>query len=218
MSRIPAKQTMPGGHLTLNTTKRQFVPFSHLFALLILTLFALNESALAKTNTDAATVADAPRDALDYFFHQSFMNMQEEAEIAREEGKKGILVMFNDPDCPWCRKMKATILNQVPVQDFFRKHFRLIHLDTKGDTTMTNFDGSEIAEKDFALKIHRVRATPVFIFFDLDGKKLLKYTGAAKNIEEFIWMGEFVINGDYKTTRFSRYKRERLRNAKMNKP
>lgn len=163
----------------------------------------------------SATVAQPPREAMEYFFHQSFNNLQEEAEIAREEGKIGIMVMFNDPDCPWCKKMKATVLSQVPVQDYFRKHFRLLHLDTRGDTLMTDFEGNEIAEKDFALKVHRVRATPVFMFFDLDGNITLRYTGATRSVDEFIWMGEFILNGEYKNTRFSRYKREKLSKTKQ---
>lgn len=161
-----------------------------------------------------AAINDAPtgatRDAMAYFFQQSFNNLPEEAQQAREEGKIGIFVMFNDPDCPWCKKMKATIMNQVPVQDFYQKHFRILHIDTRGDTMMTNFDGTEMAEKDFAFKIHRVRATPVMMFFDLEGNELMRLTGAARSIEEFMWLGEFILNGDYKTTKFSKYKRQRL--------
>jgi thioredoxin-related protein len=162
-----------------------------------------------------ASVTPTPREAMEHFFHQSFNNLQEEAELAREEGKIGILVMFNDPDCPWCKKMKATVLNQVPVQEFYRKHFRILHLDTRGDTMMTNFQGEEIAEKDFALLTHRVRATPVFMFFDLDGNVTLKYTGATRSVDEFLWMGEFILNGEYKNTKFSRYKSERLSKSKQ---
>lgn len=191
------------------------VPLTLGFLLLLNSTTATSNTLTATKTTAPETTAASSRDALDYFFHQSFMNLQEEVEIAKEEGKNGIMVMFNDPDCPWCKKMKATILNQVPVQEYFRQHFRLLHLDTRGDTMMTNFDGAEVAEKDFSLITHRVRATPVFIFFDLEGKVLLKYTGASKNTKEFMWMGEFVLNGDYKKTRFSRYKRERLKKADL---
>lgn len=176
-------------------------PSFHRFLLLLL---------IAWPALSLASVSKPPREAMEYFFHQSFNNLQEEAEIAKEEGKIGIFVMFNDPDCPWCKKMKATVLNQVPVQEYFRKHFRILHLDTRGDTLMTNFDGEEIAEKDFALKVHRVRATPVFMAFDLEGNVMLKYTGATRSVDEFLWMGEFLVNGNYKTSKFAVYKRERL--------
>ena len=154
------------------------------------------------------------RNASEYFFNKSFNNLSEELQIAREEGKNGILIMFTEPDCPWCHKMEATILNQKSVQDFYRSHFRILNIDTKGDTLMTNFDNKEIAEKDFSLITHRVRATPVFLFFDLNGKVVMRYTGAAPNIDEFIWLGEFVVNGEFNNTKFTRYKQRRLAEKK----
>lgn len=162
----------------------------------------------------AEEIVPATRDAQEHFFHQSFMNFEEEVETAREEGQRGLFVMFNDPDCPWCHKMKTTVMNRTVVQNFYRKHFRLIHLDTKGDTLMVNFDGTEMTEKDFAFKMHRVRATPVFIFFDLQGNILLRYTGATRNTEEFLWLGEYIINEEYKNKKFAVYKRERLAQKK----
>ena len=143
------------------------------------------------------------------FFYQGFGSLKDEAATAREEGKLGLFVMFDDPDCPWCAKMKATVLNQAEVQEYFRKYFRPIHLDTKGDTQLVDFAGKEWLEKDYAFKGHRVRATPVFIFFDTNGKIMLRYTGATRSVEEFLWLGEFVVSGAYKNKTFTAYKRER---------
>lgn len=158
----------------------------------------------------AAFAGAQTRDPLEYFFDQSFNNLQEEVATARKEGKTGLLIMFNDPDCPWCAKMKATVLNQVAVQDYYRSRFRLLHIDTRGDTLMKDFDGTEMAEKDFAFNVHRVRATPVFVFFDLEGHSVMRYTGATRGVDEFLWLGEFVVSGAYKTGNFTRYKTERL--------
>ena len=73
------------------------------------------------------TAAEA-RDPTVYFFQDSFNDLSEEAEIAQEEGKTGVLVMFETDDCPWCERMKDTVLNQAEVQDYFRQHFQLIGL------------------------------------------------------------------------------------------
>ena len=148
------------------------------------------------------------REAMANFFDQHFGNLQEEAATAKTEGKRGVMIMFTQADCPWCDKMKSTVLNQAQVQDYFRKNFRILHLDIKGDTALTDFTGKESTEKDFSFK-QRVRATPVFAFFDTDGKLLTKYTGATKDPGEFLWLGEFVVNGDYKNKTFTSYKRER---------
>ena len=153
------------------------------------------------------------RDPEEHFFHQSFGDLQEEAEIAKEEGQVSILVMFELNDCPWCDRMKNMILNQSEVQDYYRKHFRILMMNVEGDNLIVDFDGEEIAEKDFALKHNRIRATPVFLFLDLEGTRIARYTGAAKDVEEFLLLGEYVSNGHYEETNFVKFKRARLKSG-----
>lgn len=148
------------------------------------------------------------RDVNTGFFQQSFGDLSEELETAKKEGKKGVFIMFDDKDCPWCAKMKATVLNQVKVQDYYRKYFRILRIDVNGDATIIDFKGNELTEKDFAEKT-RVRATPVMVFYDLSGKPMHRYTGASRNVQEFMWLGEFVVEGNYKTQRFPVFKREK---------
>jgi thioredoxin-related protein len=143
------------------------------------------------------------------FFDQTFGDFSEELEHAREQGKQGVLLMFEMDDCPFCHRMKATVLNQSEIQDYFKAHFLVFPVDVEGDVEMTDFQGNSVSQKDFALKEYRVRATPVFAFFDLDGKLVARYTGATRSAEEFLWLGEYVVDGAYAKTSFTRYKRER---------
>jgi len=85
-------------------------------------------------------------------------------------------------------------------------------VDIEGDVEVTDFQGNTLAQKDFALKQYRVRATPVFAFFDLDGNLVARYTGATRDAREFQWLGNYVVDGEYGKTSFTRYKLER-RNA-----
>lgn len=156
-----------------------------------------------------AAAGEAPRDAMQHFFHQSFNALPDEVATARAEGQSGVFIMFMAADCPWCEKMKANVLSQPAVQAYYRKHFRLLLLDVNGDALMTDFGGQELPQKDFAFKYNRVRATPVFAFFDLDGKLMTRYTGATRDVEEFRWLGEYVVNGKWKSVTFTAYKRER---------
>lgn len=153
--------------------------------------------------------AETLREPGQYFFHQSFGDLREELASAKAEGQNALMLMFENEDCPWCKKMKATVLNRASIQDYFRKHFRILSIDTEGDTPVINFDGQEMTQKDFALKVHRVRATPTFIFFDLEGKPLTKYIGSTRNAEELMWLAEFVLEGHYKSTNFTKYKRSK---------
>jgi len=153
-----------------------------------------------------------PRDAQQYFFDESFWDLTEELETAREQGKQGIMLMFEMDECPFCHRMKQTILNQPEVQDYFKQHFLILPIDIEGDVEMVNFRGQDTIMKDFASKEYRVRATPVFAFFDLQGRyiKRARFTGAASGKQEFMLLGRYVVEKAYEKQPFVRYKRTQM--------
>lgn len=148
-------------------------------------------------------------DPYTHFFQDSFGNFQEELETAKSEGKRGVMLFFEMDECPFCHRMKKTVLNRLDVQAYFRKYFKLFSVDIEGDLEITDFNGRETTQKIFSTKQFRVRATPVIAFFDLEGNLIHRYTGATNDAQEFMWLGEFVADGHYKTTSFSRFKREK---------
>ncbi len=147
------------------------------------------------------------------FFDQTLGDFSEEMEVAREQNKQGILLFFEMDECPFCHRMKTTILNRPDVVEYFKKHFLIFQVDIEGDVEITDFDGNVTTMKDFAFKQHRVRATPVIAFFDLEGKRVVRYTGATSDAREFMLLGQFVVSGEYKNTSFTRYKREHRNDA-----
>jgi thioredoxin-related protein len=171
------------------------------FPLLAALLFCHLASSLAGT-----AAAQDPGQA---FFDQTFGDFKEELANAKAQGKKGVLLMFEMDQCPFCHRMKTTVLNRPEVQAFYKKNFLIFPMDIEGDVEVTDFVGSTKPQKDFALKDYRVRATPVFAFFDLDGNLVSKYIGATRNAQEFMWLGEYVVDGRYKDTPFPNYKRDR---------
>lgn len=150
------------------------------------------------------------RDPENHFFDETFGDLQEELETAKEEGKKGILIMFEMEECPFCRRMKAKVLNRDDVQEYFREHFLILSIDVEGDLEIMDFQGNATTQKEFALKQFRVRATPVFQFIGLDGKPIAKarYTGATADAGEFMLLGQYVVDERYLETSFVRYKRQ----------
>lgn len=148
------------------------------------------------------------------FFDETFGDFSEELKHAKEQGKAGVFLFFEMDECPFCHRMKTTIMNQKPVQDYFKKHFLNFPVDIEGDVEMNDFQGNVMPMKDFAFKQHRVRATPVLAFFDLQGKLVAKYTGATADAEEFLLLGEYVVSGAYKDSNFTSYKRQRKATSK----
>ena len=144
------------------------------------------------------------------FFDESLNDMQEESETARDEGKKGILLMFEMDECPFCARMKKTVLNRGKVQDYFHENFRILSVDIEGDLELTDFEGKDTTQKDFSLKQFRVRATPVFQFLDLKGKPIKngRLTGATRDAKEFMMLGQYIVEGENENMPFIRYKRK----------
>ncbi|MDD4880192.1 MAG: thioredoxin family protein [Gallionellaceae bacterium] len=147
------------------------------------------------------------RDPNENFFQPKLGDLKEDLAAARAEGKNGILLMFEMDDCPFCDRMKRTVLNQSQVQDYFRQHFIIYPMDTRGDAAMVDFKGKDTNEKSFALE-QRARATPTFIFYDLDGNEMARFTGATQTVDEFMLLGRFVVGGVYKDMKFNVYKRQ----------
>ncbi|MCS6785594.1 MAG: thioredoxin family protein [Thiobacillaceae bacterium] len=151
--------------------------------------------------------AQQPRDPAVYFFQPKLGDLHAELETARREGKVGVLLMFEMDECPFCHRMKTQVLNQPEVQDYFRRHFLIYSIDVKGDIPITDFQGRDTTEKAFAFE-QRARATPVFAFYDLEGRPIARFTGATQGVEEFLLLGRYVVEGAYKSMPFNVYKRQ----------
>jgi thioredoxin-related protein len=147
------------------------------------------------------------RDPSSHFFQPKLGDLKGDLASARQEGKQGILLMYEMDDCPFCQRMKQNVLNRVEVQDYFRRHFIIYAMDTKGDAPLVDFQGRDTTEKAFALE-QRARATPVFIFHDLGGNAITRYTGATRDAEEFLLLGRYVVEGHYKHQPFAAFKRQ----------
>jgi len=146
------------------------------------------------------------RDPEAHFFNQTLGDYSEELELAKEAGKKGLLLMFVQDDCPFCARMKATVLNQSRVQDYYQSHFSIFHVDIEGDIEIRDLQGRAMKEKDFAFKVNRVRATPVFIFYNLQGEQITRYTGPTSSADDFLLLGKYVVEDEYRNQSFTRYK------------
>lgn len=168
----------------------------------------LSATLLALATLDAVA-AGTGRDPYTHFFNQTLGDFAEELTTARAEGKQGILIFFEMDECPFCQRMKEMVLNQQQVQEYYRKHFLNFTVDVEGDVEVVDFEGRAMSQKDFAFKINRVRATPVIAFYDLSGKQVARFTGSASGVDEFMWLGEFVAEGHYKSMPFTKYKRQK---------
>jgi len=131
---------------------------------------------------------------------------QSEVRAAADEGKN-LVLFFHQAGCPYCDKMRARVHPEPAVMDYFSKHFVMMESNIKGNLDVVMPDGTPANEVEFARKI-RVRATPVFMFYDKDGSPALRTTGYLDE-KQFLMAGKYVVDGVYKTGKsFFRYIQE----------
>lgn len=158
---------------------------------------------LATTLLASAAVRAAEADKL---FDQSLGDFRLELESAKKSGKRGLMLMFEAEGCPYCLKMRETVLNQPEVQAYFRQHFLIFSVDMLGDVEIQDTAGRRWREKAYAQDL-RIRGTPTFVFIGTDGDILARYTGATRDVREFMLLGHYVVDGFYKTQSFSEYRK-----------
>ncbi len=131
---------------------------------------------------------------------------QGEVQALAEEGKF-LVLFFHQSGCPYCDKMRARVHPAPKVLDYFNDRFVMMESNIRGNLDIVMPDGTEGTERDFAKKM-RVRATPVFVFYDHDGEAALRTTGFL-DVDRFVLAGKYVAEGVHKTKKsFFRYLQE----------
>jgi len=148
------------------------------------------------------------RDAQEYFFTQTFGDLPEEMQTARDEGKLGMLLFFEAEACQYCQYMLRKIFNQRRVQDWYRERFVNIDVDIHGDVELTDFDGITLPSKIFA-DHRRIYMTPVLSFLNLDGVEIYRHLGMIKTPQEFLLLGEYIEGEHYFDTEYKVFARKR---------
>jgi thioredoxin-related protein len=148
------------------------------------------------------------RDAREYFFEQTFGDLPEEMQAAREQGKIGMLLFFEAEDCPYCQYMLRKIFNQKHVQDWYGERFVNIAVDIHGDVELKDFDGITLPSKVFS-DHRRIFLTPVVSFLDLNGVEIYRHLGMTKTPEDFLLLGEYIEGKHYFDTEFKVFAKAR---------
>lgn len=143
-----------------------------LFFALVLSLFAIG-TAQAKD----VEVNDFGLYHQDWFL-ESFLDMKEDFEEAKAAGKR-FVVIWEQKGCPYCKDLHAKTLSQDNIKKYMMDNFVVVQMNIWGDRDVTDFDGTEMTEKEFAAK-NGIGFTPTVQFFheDLTGKEGMKREAA----------------------------------------
>lgn len=158
----------------------------------------------------APALAAEGLDPYQYFFTSGTDDFRAELADAKKGGKKALFVMFEQDGCSGCIYMKEHVLNRSDIQKFYRERFLNFSINIYGAAPLEDFAGRNVTEKAFAQAMG-IRATPTLMFYDLEGREIVRITGAIRDAGEFIALGEFVASGAYRKRKFAEFLREHQR-------
>lgn len=153
----------------------------------------------------AADFSDEPVEEITHpdWFKQSFLVIKEDIAEAKASGKDGIIVFFGQPHCAYCNALIKNDFGNKAIADYTRKHFDVIALNIYGDRTVTNLDGKELAEHDYAKKM-KAELTPTLDFYDTENRLVYRLRGYYPP-EKFSFALRYVAEEHYRSQRFRDY-------------
>ncbi|MGD2055867.1 MAG: thioredoxin fold domain-containing protein [Gammaproteobacteria bacterium] len=163
-------------------------------------------AALAAAGDDFFSFDDQPlAEPLSFpdWFKLSFLDLKEDLQEARENGKDGLLVYYGQKYCAYCRKFLEQDLEREDIRSYIDKHFDVIGIDIHGDRTVTDLNGREMTERELAVR-ENTNFTPSVVFYDLDGREALRLRGYYPPYR-FRAALEYVADGHYKNESFRAY-------------
>lgn len=113
------------------------------------------------------------------WFKESFLDLREDLQEARAQGKKGIALYFGQKNCAYCKALMEINLTKPDIVSYVREHFDIIPIDIWGSREVTLFDGSVLTESELAI-MEETNFTPSLIFFDEKGEVAFKMRGYYK--------------------------------------
>ena len=196
---LPAHPTLLCSHRTIfrhHFSSPSFVTLSrHLFALTLAALLSFAASC-------ALAVEPSGPNSL---FTLNMGDLKAELGDARAEGKRAVMLFFEQEGCPGCRHMKENVFNRTEVQKYYAQNFVSLALDIHSSVSVKDFSGRDFTEKTYSQSL-KVKGTPTFIFYDLTGAEIVRILGPLQTSQEFLLLGQFVTSGAYKKATFAQYK------------
>jgi thioredoxin-related protein len=160
---------------------------------------------LAAVLAAAAQTASA---SWENFFTPGLGDFRAEAAEARAQGKRGILLLYQQDPCPYCERMKANVLARPDIQAWYGRHFAAYSIDVRGSVEMIDFAGRRTTEGRYAREA-LVRGAPTLDFYDLDGLLLARVPGEIPDWQTFLALGEWVASGEHTRQTFDQYRAAR---------
>ncbi len=137
------------------------------------------------------------------WFKESFLDINEDVEEAKESNKHLILFMTLD-SCPYCTKMlNDNFIKGSKHQKYIQDNFDVIGINIKGSRELAISEDKKMTEKEYASYL-KVQYTPTIIFLNQENEVVVRLNGY-RSPENFKLVLDFVKNKEYERMSLTQY-------------
>jgi thioredoxin-related protein len=127
-------------------------------------------SRAAEPNVPSPHAIDIPK-----WFNESFLELHDDVREAAKQGKR-LMLYFGQDGCPYCTALMRDNFSQPYIVDAMKRQFVSVALNLWGDSEVAWLDGRKLTEKALSAEL-KVQFTPTLLFFDEQGKVILRLNG-----------------------------------------
>jgi thioredoxin-related protein len=120
------------------------------------------------------------------WFHEGFLELADDLSEAADQGKD-LLIMVEQPGCPYCREMHQVNLRIPAIVDYIKDHYLVVQLDMRGAREVVDLDGTVLEERELVRK-WGVAFTPTLLYVPAEA---LSVSGTAKDRAAMVMPGYF---------------------------
>jgi thioredoxin-related protein len=136
------------------------------------------------------------------WFKTSFLDFSEDLDEARDDGKH-VKIYFHQNGCPYCAKLVEDNFHNEALVAKLRKNFDTIQTNMWGDRDLTDWNGVDYTEKEFASKM-KIQFTPTLVFLNSQGDSILRLNGY-QSVAKMHTVLDYVANKNYLNESFANY-------------
>ena len=137
------------------------------------------------------------------WFKASFLDMNEDVEEAKEEGKH-VILFASLKFCPYCTKMlNENFIEGAKNQAYIQKNFDVIAIDIKGSKEIAINEDLTMTEKEYAAYL-KVQYTPTILFLNQENKVVVRVNGY-RSSKNFKYILDYVKDKKYNEMSLTEY-------------
>jgi len=139
------------------------------------------------------------------WFKESFLEIREDVDEARQQDKHVMLFMHIDR-CPYCTRMIQEDFARSELVEYIQANFDVIALNIRGDREVAWDENTRYSEKELAKSLG-VQYTPTIVFLDARGEKVYQMHGYRKPAA-FGQLLHYIAERQYETVSLVDYLRQ----------